>query len=113
MYYDAEQERWVHGYRPDPEAVHKPTIADEAKTIVNEERVKEYGAPDKNFARVASAINALYGTDFKPWDVPVIMSLVKLSRVVESPQKRDSWIDLIGYALANELAADAEGRELD
>ncbi len=110
MWWDEKQERWRYNSPPPP----KPTtVADEAEQIVNEERRREYGEPDKNFARVAGAINALYGTDFKPYDIPVIMSIVKLSRAVESPQKRDSWVDLVGYALANEIAARAEGRELD
>lgn len=88
------------------------SIATEAEHIVNTSRNEQYGHPERDFARIAGAINALYGTEFEARDIPVIMAVVKLSRIVESPDKRDSWVDLIGYALTAEMVAEAQGHSL-
>jgi hypothetical protein len=78
-------------------------ILDEAKQAVCSDRNAEYGEPIENFSRWAGACNALGyrrpdGGLLKPHDLAVIMGLGKLSRSVQSPDKRDTWVDLAGYA---------------
>jgi hypothetical protein len=44
----------------------------------------------------------------EPHDVAAMMIIVKLSRIQTSPTKRDSWVDLAGYAaLGCEIALNA------
>lgn len=89
----------------------RPPIVQTAVDVVAE-RTEQYGQPADSLNRVSGAINALYGTDFKPHDVAVILALLKLSRIVESPTKLDNWVDLIGYAMIAATAAEEEGTEL-
>lgn len=78
-------------------------VLDEAKRAVCSDRNAEYGEPIDNFGRWAGACNALGyrgpdGRDLKPHDLAVIMGLGKLSRSIQSPDKKDTWVDLAGYA---------------
>lgn len=78
-------------------------VLDEAKQAVCSDRNTEYGEPIDNFGRWAGACHALGyrgpgGRDLKPHDLAVIMGLGKLSRSIQSPDKKDTWVDLAGYA---------------
>lgn len=83
-------------------------VAETAQRLVGGDRQDQYGHPIEDFTRTAGAINALYGTDFGPRDIPIIMACVKLSRVIQSPSKRDSIVDAIGYMLTYEMVAEKE-----
>lgn len=80
---------------------------DEAKQLVTGDRNNQYGPPTQDFQRTASLLNALgYARvdaegnvqDIKPSDVAIIIAQVKVSRLMHSRGKRDSWVDLAGYA---------------
>lgn len=95
-------------YRPPSDE----NVAETAQRLVGGDRQDQYGHPIDDFTRTAGVINALYGTDFGPRDIPIIMMAVKLSRVIQSPSKRDSIVDLMGYGLTYEMVADREGDPL-
>lgn len=95
-------------YRPPTDE----NVAETAIRLVGGDRQDQYGHPIDDFTRTAGVINALFGTEFEARDIPIIMIAVKLSRVIQSPQKRDSIVDLIGYALTREMVADKEGQPL-
>lgn len=64
--------------------------------------------------RTAALVNGYLearGTDFRITadDVPVLMILLKVARLVETPSHRDSIVDLAGYAevLARTVGLDA------
>jgi len=95
-------------YRPPSEE----NVAETAQSLVGGDRQDQYGHPIEDFTRTAGVINALYGTEFGPRDIPIIMMAVKLSRVIQSPSKRDSIVDLIGYGLTYEMVAEREGDPL-
>jgi hypothetical protein len=81
----------------------RETVLEDARQAVCSDRNTEYGEPIDNFSRWAGACNALGyrrpgGGELKPHDLAVIMSLGKLSRSVQSPDKQDTWVDLAGYA---------------
>lgn len=96
-------------YRPPTDE----SIAEEAQRLVGGARQEQYGHPIVDFTRTAGAINALFGTSFEARDIPVLMIVVKLSRVIQSPTKRDSFTDIIGYALTRAMVAEKEGRPLE
>lgn len=82
------------------DSVHSlPTsILDEAKRLVHGARQESYGHPSEDFARTAGAWSSLFGWECEPWQVAAAMAVVKLSRMVESPNKPDHAVDLAGYA---------------
>jgi hypothetical protein len=83
----------------------KEDIADEAKRIVCGARREAYGTPEQNFDRIAVLWNAYlclahgFEQDITPLDVAAMMRLVKEARLIETPDHRDSYVDLVGYAL--------------
>ena len=77
-------------------------MLDEAKGLVTGDRNNTYGPPNQDFQRTADMMSA-YGfrVDDRPLtsaDVAIFMSLLKISRLKWTPTKRDSWVDLAGYA---------------
>ena len=75
----------------------------DAGTIIDE-RGFEYGHPAVNIKRIAELWSSYFGREIDPLDVCICMALVKVSRIVETPN-RDSFIDLVSYAaLAGEMA---------
>ncbi len=81
----------------------KLSVLDEAARIVTGARRSAYGKPEDNFARIARLWNAHMentGRDpcFTARDVPTFMRLMKEARLAETPDHRDSIVDIIGYA---------------
>ena len=85
------------------------TILEEAGRIVGGDRGDEYGHPRDDFARTAGAWTALFGWDCTAAQVALAMMVVKLSRLQETPLKRDSIVDIAGYARTYEMVLEREG----
>lgn len=84
----------------------------EAERLINGDRNAQYGPPTQDFDRTAAMASALFGWPFKSWHVAVFMVLLKLSRIMWSPYKRDSWVDLEGYGGCGwKCAVNEHGRE--
>lgn len=96
---------------PEPKDV-KIAIADEAKNIVAGARRAAYGKPEQNFERIARFWDAYFrnrgvallgpnGENVKitAADVSPMMRLMKEARLCETPDHRDSFVDLVGYTL--------------
>lgn len=73
-------------------------ILDTAKQYVLRDRNATHGDPEDNFGRIAQLWAAYKRVDFTPTDVAAMMALMKVARIAQSPDHRDSWIDLAGYA---------------
>ena len=58
----------------------------------------EYGDPRHNLLRIFKISKALGIQLRDPSDLAIIAIATKLSRMVESPEREDSYLDLIGYA---------------
>ena len=71
-------------------------LSDAGNTL--DDRGMEYGDPRHNLLRIYK-IARLLGIQLRdPADVALIFIATKLSRMVESPEREDSYLDLIGYA---------------
>ena len=74
------------------------SILAEADRLVSTDRNQDYGDPADDFARAAAIWSAILGVQVQPYQIGLCMIGVKLSRAVESPAKRDHWVDIAGYA---------------
>lgn len=75
------------------------TILDEAAKLVDGERQKAYGHAADDFSRISAAARAL-GVDptSGPLHHALYMLLVKIARLVVTPDHHDSVVDIAGYA---------------
>lgn len=86
-------------------------VLEKAQTLITGERSKDYGDAYENHARIAEGWNVIikgalmtHGL-LTPAHVTLMMDWVKTSRLIESLDHVDSWIDKAGYtALGAELA---------
>ena len=70
-------------------------------------REKTYGDPLKNHTRIAEAWSNILGIDVSIHQVYACLVAMKLSRLTNSPDHLDSWMDIAAYsALAGELCKD-------
>ena len=83
----------------------------DADSIVNGDRNVQYGDPNQDFRRTATMWGAFLGIELEPWQVAAMMALLKISRIAWSPTKRDSWLDLAGYAACGADCVDAIERD--
>ena len=70
---------------------------EEAQSTLND-RGFEYGDPRDNLLRIYKLCRALGIQLRNPADLALVFIATKLSRMVESPEREDSYLDLIGYA---------------
>ena len=73
-------------------------VLEEVQHLITNDRNEDYGDLGSNFRCIADMWSAYLDHKIDPHDVAVLMILVKLSRVQTSPGKRDSWVDIAGYA---------------
>ena len=89
----------------------RKTILDAATTCVCKERNDQYGEPEDCFQDIANLWAAYKGVDFDPFDVAMMMSLLKVARAKANPKHTDNYIDLCGYgSIAGELANKEENK---
>ena len=69
----------------------------EAKTLINGERMKNYGEPGKNIQGISELWTTYLGAKIYPRDVCNMMILVKVSRDACVP-KHDNQVDICGYS---------------
>lgn len=93
--------------QPIPSASPRASALREAERLITGDRNSQYGPPTQDFSRTADLLNALgYRRvdaddrvhDIVMSDVAIMVSMVKISRLMHSRGKRDSWVDLAGYA---------------
>jgi hypothetical protein len=70
---------------------------EEARETLND-RGFEYGDPRDNLLRIHKLCRALGVQLRDPSELALVFIATKLSRMVESPGREDSYLDLIGYA---------------
>ena len=86
--------------------MNRSEILAEADKLINGERDGVYGDPLVNHKRIALLWQVVLGTEISPAEVAICMALVKIARLVQTPDHEDSYIDLVGYAaIAAEVAS--------
>ena len=80
-------------------------ILERAADLVDGDRDAEYGTPQENLGRIAEFWTTYFGFPVRADQVAVAMVLVKVARMVQTPDHPDSPVDGAGYfGLAGELA---------
>ena len=88
-------------------------ILEEALRICHADRENDYGPAEEDHRRVAAMWRAAFGWDVAPWHIGMAMILVKLSRGIHKPTKRDTWVDIPGYSRCAWKCIEAEGLPID
>jgi hypothetical protein len=79
-------------------------ILDEAKRLTHTDRQKNYGSPYVNHKRIADLWSVYLETEITPSQVALCLCLVKIARLIETPDHEDSFVDLAAYAsIAGEI----------
>lgn len=76
-------------------------VLNTAKKAVTQDRNLDYAAPEDNFKDISDMWNIYIrnlGRPIQPHDEAVHQIIVKISRIKQSPQKFDHWVDIAGYA---------------
>lgn len=91
---------------------------DEAKELITGDRNNSYGPPTQDFKRTADALSGLGYRKLDPagkavplesHDTAIMVAVVKMSRLMWTPGKRDSWVDGAGYFACGYECAVEEG----
>lgn len=92
---------------PVPPPSPRETILREAIAAVVGDRQLNYGAPEDSFQRIAGLWSAYLQSEepLTAADVALMLALLKVARLANSPDHRDSWVDLAGYAACGAEAA--------
>ncbi len=107
------------GKPPPPERsgyLTRETVLSAADAATSGDRDHDYGSPENNFKQIAELLNAAgyrkrsaivsdRVSVLDATDIALIMSLLKIARLLAQPGHADSWVDLAGYsACGGELA---------
>lgn len=76
----------------------KQEILRTAESLVCGDRANEYGPPQTNFGNIADGWSVIAGVDINARQVALMMGWLKICRLVNTPNHKDSLIDLAGYA---------------
>lgn len=87
-------------------------ILDEANKLTSEDRQQVYGHPADDFARVAAMAAPILESNIDPrLKHALYMVQVKIARLLNTPDHRDSVVDIAGYANTYGMILDREGKK--
>lgn len=87
--------------------MNRKDILDEAKHLIYNDRQDDYGTPQQNHDRIAKLWSVVLGIEILPYQVALCMTQVKVARLIQSPDKTDSWVDGAAYmGIGGELATE-------
>lgn len=87
--------------------MNRDLILSTAAELINGERDRVYGSARDNFTRIAQLWSPILGIPITASQVAILMSQVKIARLVNSPDHEDSWVDGAAYlALGGEIATE-------
>ena len=94
-------------------------VLDAAKQLINGPRAKDYGDAYENHGRIADGWNVIINGALKshgyvtPAHVTLMMDWVKTSRLIETIDHEDSWIDKAGYTGLGAEFVERDARPVD
>lgn len=84
----------------------RSAILAEALHVITKDRQDAYGNAEDSFALIARLWSNWLAIEVSPYDVAMMMSLLKIARARSNPAHTDNLVDLCGYAaLAGEMTA--------
>ena len=88
------------------------TILKTAGELIDGERARDYGDATEMHRRIAAGWSEILGVNVRAHEVALCMVWLKMSRIVETPNHSDSYVDGVAYmALAGEIQSkDSAGR---
>lgn len=66
--------------------------------LINGDRAEDYGDAFENHKRIAELWSVVFGIKVTTQQVVLCLILLKVARLIYSPSKKDSWIDIAGYS---------------
>ena len=117
--YEEEYNSMAFEKQAGADAPPRAVALNEARDLITGDRNNQYGPPTQDFDRTAKLLNALgYARvdadseihDILASDVALIIAQVKVSRLMHTRDKRDSWVDLAGYAACGYECAEEEAK---
>jgi hypothetical protein len=79
-------------------------ILNAASDLINGQRAKDYGDAFEMHRRIGAGWSEILGVNVSPAQVALCMAWLKISRLIETPDHLDSFVDLVAYgALAGEI----------
>lgn len=94
-------------------------VLDAAKSLINGDRAKDYGDAYDNHARIAEGWNVIMRGAINshgyltPAHIALMMDWVKTSRLIETIDHQDSWIDKAGYTALGSEFVERDKRPVD
>ena len=75
------------------------TVLEEAQSLIYGDREQDYGKTSDNFADIAKGWEVITKASITPEQVALMMAWLKICRAnKDNCEKRDSYVDLAGYA---------------
>lgn len=86
------------------------SILQEAERIVAGPRQQDYGHPLDDFTKTAAMWAGIFGVTVSAEQVALAMMCVKMSRLLNSPDHRDSMVDACGYMRTYDMVRQERAR---
>lgn len=81
-----------------------------AADLVNNDRNAVYGDAEQNFTETGALWAVVFGHEVTAEQVAICMALVKIARLIKTPNHADSWTDGVGYLALGGGIASKPGR---
>lgn len=81
-----------------------------AADLVNNDRNAVYGDAEQNFTETGALWAVVFGHEVTAEQVAICMALVKVARLIKTPNHADSWTDGVGYLALGGGIASKPGR---
>ncbi|AEJ95727.1 hypothetical protein FDI64_gp53 [Mycobacterium phage Zemanar] len=85
-------------------------ICETAADLVNNDRNAVYGDAEVNFTETGALWAVVLGHEVTAEQVAICMALVKIARLIKTPNHADSWTDGVGYLALGGGIASKPGR---
>jgi len=89
--------------------LNRKQILDDAANAVLRDRSSTHGAPENSFGDIAKLWSVFLDRKIEPWQVAMMLGLLKVARAKSNPANADNFIDMAGYAACGGELAKPDG----